>query len=151
MKARCIVMRDLLRDEELLAQVLRRRLLRSVIRAVGVLGACGRGKVPDPEGLLCARALARLVPRFVTAPRSEQREGFEDPKWWTVEKLHKMEILASYDSREDAASMWRTCFDKNGPQPGLFQTRQEAGEYGRKRYDELVTHQDKPEEVCNVH
>ena len=145
-------MRDLLRDEDLLAQVLRRRLLRSVVRALSVLNGSVRGRVPDAESLLCARALVRLVPRYVTKPRSEQEGAvFDRPEWWTAEKLHLMEELGDYDSRESAAEMWRTCFDRNGPRPGLFETRLEAAEYGQRRYDELAKNGDDPEEVWNVH
>jgi hypothetical protein len=130
-------MRDLLRDEQVLSQVLRRKLLRSVVRAVGILDASARGRYADADSLRTAAVLARLVPRFVTGPQQQEDQGFGDPQWWTVEKLHMLEHLTVYDSREHAARTWRTCFDKNGPREGLFETREQAAEYGRRHYDEL--------------
>jgi hypothetical protein len=130
-------MTDLLRDELLLRQVLRRKLLRSIIRAVSVLDASGRGKDVGEEAFRSATLLARLLPRFVTDSQPQDNDPFSDPEWWTVEKLIQLERLGGYQSPEQAASMWRICFDKHGPQEGLFQTRPEAGEYGRWRYREL--------------
>ena len=152
-------MRELFRDERSLAQVLRRKLLRSLIRAVGVLDhACGgRGRIPEAETINAARTLARLIPRFVIAPHEDpQQTAFDEPEWWTVEKLLCLENMASeacespYPSREHAAQVWRTCFDKNGPREGLFETREQAAEYGRQRYDQWKPAYEQEEEYNHV-
>ena len=128
---------DLLRDEQMLSQVLRRKLLRSMIRAAGIISDSGRGKYVGAEELRAATALLRLAPRVMLAPPAVDNHPFNNPEWWTVEKLIQLEQLSDYDSREDAARVWRTCFDKNGPREGLFQSRQEAAEYGRRRFDQM--------------
>ena len=129
-------MRDLLRDEALLSQVLRRRLLRSIIRATGVLRDCGRGKDVGDENLRAASTLVRLAPRvMLPPPPPEENDYFMSAQMWTLEKMLGMEILGRYYSREGAAARWRRVFDMNGPREGFFQTRAEAADYGRKRFD----------------
>ena len=125
---------DLLRDEEVLSQVLRRRLLRSAIRAVGVLRASGRGKSVDVEDLRAAAALVRMAPRIMLPP-PKVNHFLASAEMWTVEKLLGLEILLEYESRERAAATWRRCFDMNGPREGLFETCEQAADYGRKRFD----------------
>jgi hypothetical protein len=138
-------MTDLLRDEQVLSQVLRRKLLRSMIRATGVVRDYARGKGVSVEELRTATALVRLAPR-VMPEFKEDNCPFHAPEWWTVEKLIQLEALAGYETREDCARLWRTSFDKNGPRDGYFQTRQEAAEYGRRRFDQWQMTRDPNEE-----
>jgi hypothetical protein len=128
-------MSDLLRDEELLSEVLRRKLLRNAIRAVGVISASSRGKGVAVEDLRAAATLVRLAPRLMLPPPNIP-PLFTSPEFWTVERRLMMEVLGEYESREQAASEWRRVFDMNGPREGLFETREEAAAYGRKRFDE---------------
>jgi hypothetical protein len=132
-------MRDLLRDEELLSQVLRRRLLRSIIRAVGVLNASGRGRAVGLEDLRAAAALVRMAPR-VMLPPPKKNEFLMSTKMWTVEAQIGMEVLGEFESREEAARRWRHVFDMNGPREGLFETREQAADYGRNRFDHYEQH-----------
>jgi hypothetical protein len=133
------VIGDLLRDEETLSRVLRRRLLRCMIRATAVLNACSRGKDLRIEEIRAASALLRLAPRLlVESSHGDQEEDYlMSAEMWTVEKRLTGEVLMPYESREEAADTWRYVFDKNGPREGLFRTREEAAEYGRFRFDNI--------------
>ena len=134
-------MRELLRDPDLMRDVLRRRLLRGAHSAVSFLVAATRGSVSSvsEEQFRAASLLARLAPQLVGDVKDMPADVFDAPEWWTPEKIICMEILSDADgTREKYADWWGGCFEKTGPHPPHFSTLAEAREYGRHRFD---THQ----------
>lgn len=130
-------MRDLLRDPDVMRDVLRRRLLRGACSAVSFLTAATRGNVSrvSDDQFRAATLLARLAPVLVGEPIAPKNQ-FDDPQWWTPKKIIQWEALSL--SRHDltpqyCADLWGACFRKTGAHPPHFNTYTEALAYGRRR------------------
>jgi hypothetical protein len=129
------VIRNLFRDERVLSEVLRCKLLRSAIRAVGTLNSGGRASQDEYRA---ATALIRIASRFVQAYDSDRRGsggGDDDRSVWDAATLIKWEQFTRVGTREEYGRTWLQTFDKYGPIEGKYETRQEAIDYGRWRWD----------------
>lgn len=128
-------MNELLREPDVLCDVLRRRLLRSAFSAVTRLAAVasGRSSAEHDELRACA-ILARLAPQLIGELKPVP-DTFEAPEWWTREKVVGWEGLDDESITETYfVERWARCFRHHGPQPPHFSTLAEARDYGRRRW-----------------
>ena len=128
-------MRELLRDPEAMANLIRRRALRGLMPVMGKLARAARGhKVfeSDHEMRACI-ALARLAPALM----GESPDPIDDT-WWTPEREENARLLdeAHNITREQCAESWADEFRKTGADDLKYETEEQAREYGRRLWDQ---------------
>jgi hypothetical protein len=105
-------MRELLRDVKTMTAIVRRRLLRNIVPALGKLDRVSRGRdsFHNEQQFRACITLARLAPIFIAHAIKEDDEHdvtgtIFDPAWMTPEKelgLRRLEWLHSLTPEESA-------------------------------------------------
>jgi hypothetical protein len=132
-------MRELLRDPDTMNAVRRRRVLRSLIPAVGKLTRVARGRdsFRNEHQLRACITLARLAILLAADPKAGVRSCLDDPEWWTPEKelgMKRLEWLETLSPEQSAQREveWEAAYDEwRNSRPRSFKSAAEAAEYFR--------------------
>ena len=133
-------MHEVFRDPEVMAAVIRRRVLRAMVPAVRKLDRVARGITRfghDQERLACI-VLARLAPLALACAaagddRAEADEEWE--RWMTPERVAAFERLRRPRTRDEIADTWAREFLAGASMPMGVDTLEKAREFGGAQWD----------------
>ena len=88
--------------------------------------------------------MVRMAPRLFrpatpadAEAAARAKQPLYHPRWTEAEANDLLERLEVGDTREESAEVWAEHFRESGPEPGEYQTLEEAYEYGRKVWDRI--------------
>jgi hypothetical protein len=131
-----------LRDPVMLRDVARRRALRAMVSAAGVLGRIARGGqfLSESQREACC-LLMKLAPSLLGGkhnPPSEPLRSLCHPSVPPDRELRLLIMMESKcDAREQSVRKWGEYFDEFGPSPGEFETLDEALSFGGNHWDQM--------------